>query len=623
MRVLMLCICLICLTKLSGQTTSMFKPFPGDSAEMYKFDLYKNFYADDNAEYRDREKLVRDFQKLKKDFTERSASGKNCYDLIVEFDSLIKRSGKHSAYLGMFAYIDLSNPAYYMKMDSFSQKVSPIVNSINETITALPRSSIINKNDNSHLPDYSFYYSQLQINPMRQLPPNERRIINDLTPALTNWQSQIFLTMMRTTQFKPVMTPNGIKNLPANLMELFNSTDRSLRKEAYQNNLDGIKSQREIYATLLLETVRNRNRIATLSGFKNYPEQYYAQRFLTSAEVNNLYRILKDSAYIFKRYETAVFENIKKIGHIDTVFAWDRFTPDPNAPTPRFTVGEATQIILDATRSLGNDYYTEMSKLLDPLNGRLDMVNRPNRILRPGFSNGSVGYNSVFFQGNYEGYMSDLIIFGHEAGHAVQNMLMDKNGVSSFYALGPGYFTESFAGFNELLITDYLYQKAISKDLKKYYLGKFLEQAVELFGNAMDETYEQILYDSIPAGKIGNADQLESQLQKTGREFSIWYEPHMKYEMQWVNEMQFVTNPLYRVNYVYSKLLALYYFSLYKQDGKSFTRKYNELLRNGYDQEPNKILNKFFGININDNKVIDLSLHLIKQKVEEYESLIN
>jgi oligoendopeptidase F len=143
-----------------------------------------------------------------------------------------------------------------------------------------------------------------------------------------------------------------------------------------------------------------------------------------------------------------------------------------------------------------------------------------------------------------------------------------------------------------------------------------------VFGNGMDATYEQTLYDSIPAGRINTADQFESQMQKTGAQFSIWYQPYMKYEMQWVNKMQFVTNPLYRINYVYSKLLALYYFSLYQQDSRSFIQKYNDLLRNGYDREPDNILKQFLNISITDKKLIDLSLALINKKIGEYEALI-
>jgi len=622
MRVIITILCCTYFFSLAGQSNSSFKPFPDDSADLYKFDLYKNYFINDEEEYKQRTELITGFNKFEKKFNEAVKSGqKNVYRLIYEYDSLGRKIGKHSAYLGMFAYIDLANPVYYMKMDTFDKQITPILNRINEIIASLPPPSI-DRSTGPTGPDYNFFYFQLRNNPLRKLPENERQIINDVTPNLVNWQPRLFQTTLRTIEFKPVKTPNGLLNLPANLNQIFNSSDRNVRKEGYLSNLEGIKSRREIFATLLLETVRNRNKAATLAGFKDYPEQYYAQRFLTRADVNTLLDRLKDSAYINKRYENALFENFKKIGGIDTVFAWDRNMPDPNAPAPRFTITEATNIILEATKPLGNDYRVEMSKLLDPKNGRLDMVNRPNRILRPGFSSGSVGYNSIFYQGNYEGYMSDVIIFGHEAGHAVQNMLMDKNAVSSFYALGASYFTESFAGFNELLITDYLYQKATTKELKKYYLSLFLNQATEFFGTGMDATYQQILYDSIPAGRINTVDQLESQMQKTGIQFSIWYQPYMKYEMQWVNKMQFVTNPLYQVNYVYAKLLAVYYFSLYQQDGNSFVQKYNALLRNGYDSEPDKILERFFNISVRDKKLVDLSFRLINKKIDEYEALI-
>jgi len=86
--------------------------------------------------------------------------------------------------------------------------------------------------------------------------------------------------------------------------------------------------------------------------------------------------------------------------------------------------------------------------------------------------------------------------------------------------------------------------------------------------------------------------------------------------------MQFTTNPLYQVNYVYAKLLALYYFYLYQQNSKSFIQKYNGLLRNGYDSEPDKILKQFLDISITDKKLVDLSLALINKKIDEYESLI-
>jgi len=70
---------------------------------------------------------------------------------------------------------------------------------------------------------------------------------------------------------------------------------------------------------------------------------------------------------------------------------------------PRFTIQDATREVVAAAAPLGPGYVRELRALLDPANGRLDLVARANRVDRQGFSTGSVGYPSTFFQGKFEG----------------------------------------------------------------------------------------------------------------------------------------------------------------------------------------------------------------------------
>jgi len=52
------------------------------------------------------------------------------------------------------------------------------------------------------------------------------------------------------------------------------------------------------------------------------------------------------------------------------------------------------------------------------------------------------------------------VTLSHEAGHGVQNMLMDSAGVLPRYSGGPNYFTESFATLSQLLLLEYLYHSS-------------------------------------------------------------------------------------------------------------------------------------------------------------------
>jgi oligoendopeptidase F len=258
-----------------------------------------------------------------------------------------------------------------------------------------------------------------------------------------------------------------------------------------------------------------------------------------------------------------------------------------------------------------------MRALLDPANGRLDMVPRADRIVRPGFSTGSVGFPSMFFQGRYEGYVDDLVILAHEAGHGVQNMLMDSAGVLPRYAGGPSYFTESFAMLNELLMLEHLATTSPDTADRRYFRRRLLENALGLFANAHESLLELQIYDSAAAGRALSADDIEALTQRTGAAFSVWYGPGSERRLQWLQPIQFYTWPLYRVNYVLARLLALGYLEQLHRDPAGFQRRYAQLLRNGYDAPPDVLLQKFMGIRLRDRSLVDGAVDVIARWMDE------
>jgi oligoendopeptidase F len=322
-----------------------------------------------------------------------------------------------------------------------------------------------------------------------------------------------------------------------------------------------------------------------------------------------------------RAYERARAAHLQRVAGLDTVHVWDLPLPEPGMAPPRFTVTEASRVIREAMAPLGPAYARELARLLDPANGRLDMAPGPNRSPRPGFSTAAVGYPSVFYQGRYECYLPDVVIFAHEAGHAVQAALMDASGVSALNAFGPSYFTESFAGFTELLLADHLYRTAPDPAARIYYLQQFLDRATGVFDNARASLFEQAVYDSIPGGGVRDADAAEALMQRIGSRYSIWYGENGEWKDQWINHIQYYTWPLYQVNYVYSTLLALKYFELYSRDPAGFAERYLALLSNGYDDEPNALLRRFLGFDLSSDALVADAMRLIEAKTAELERL--
>ena len=65
----------------------------------------------------------------------------------------------------------------------------------------------------------------------------------------------------------------------------------------------------------------------------------------------------------------------------------------------------------------------------------------------------------------------------------------------------------------------------------------------------------------VGAGKRPGADDIEAMTQATASKFSVRFGPDSEPQIAWLQPTQYFTRPLYRVNYVYSKLLALRYLA--------------------------------------------------------------
>jgi oligoendopeptidase F len=102
--------------------------------------------------------------------------------------------------------------------------------------------------------------------------------------------------------------------------------------------------------------------------------------FLTTDEVRSMYEKIALTADTHKRFQRMRVDRVKKQSGYDEVKYWDRnFTPT-DAPLPRFSIADTTKILKDSLAVLGPEYSRELAALLDPANGRLDIVGGENRV---------------------------------------------------------------------------------------------------------------------------------------------------------------------------------------------------------------------------------------------------
>lgn len=584
-----------------------FEVFPSGSAAAYHFNLERNFYSSPATAERERQQIVSRATALAAR-ARHLTSASELYDVLAASDSVARLAGRQYAYLSLRTAINTQDAAAQRSMSDFAAAIDPPLSEVGRVLGALPPSQFrAYESKDPRLQKYEYAARLAREDQSHTLDSLGEQTVDQLEPIATSWGPSLFQTLLAGTNWGSVEVAGRVLDVRLNGNEIRNHPDRSVREKGYRLGQAGIASRRDIYAFILSRQARARDAIARIRKWPDYPAQTYAAAALDRPWVVSVLAELATRGDINKAYERRRNDEIRRGLGIDSVRPWDLTAPSPGRAAPRFTIQQATRHVVDAAAPLGESYIRELRMLLDPANGRLDLVPRENRVDRPGFSTGSVGYPSMFFQGRFEGFTEDLIILAHEAGHGVQNMLMDSAHVLPRYAAGPSYFTESFAMLSELLLLEHLARSDELKADRHTFERRLLEDGLELFRNAHESTVELQLYDSVAAGRFLDADAVERLMQAVGSKFSIWYGPGSEKELAWVQPIQFYTRPLYRVNYVIAKLLALRYLDMLHQDPVNFRARYGALLRNGYDAPPADLLKRFLAIDLADSKALVLS----------------
>ena len=196
-------------------------------------------------------------------------------------------------------------------------------------------------------------------------------------------------------------------------------------------------------------------------------------------------------------------------------------------------------------------------------------------------------------------------IAAHEAGHAVQASLMTKNKIPLMYANGPGYFTESFGKFNELLLFDYLSDHETDSLKKLIYYSELKERLNVLYGSTEEAFVEYSLIKDIASEKIKNPDDLDSVTYLAGSSLNpLIYKEEPERKGLWMLLETNFREPMHNINDMIALALAIKYFELYKNNKSEFIPGYLKLLKEGYHDNPANLLKKV-NINIQSTEFIE------------------
>ena len=572
----------------------------------YHIDFARHFFASPEAEKAERAKLeetLKDLESLKGKI---GKSADNLQRAIQLSDRVQIQFQRRYSYLYLRNAVNTKDEASLAESSALEAEVT--------ARTAFLRQELM-RLDDQPLATFAAQQPSLKrhffaIESLRRYRPytlslKEEELLSATEPLNNDWQYDLYNKLIAHTPFGAVRSADGPK----------------AREEGFKSRYAGFASQRDLYAFTLMRLAAAGNRLAQLRHYEDAASRAYFGRYWSKEQVNDLLEQLTRQADLYKRYQRLRADHVKKILGSEDVNLWDLSAQPAGLQIPRFTIDQASQIMRDALAPLGAEYGEELASLLDPANGRMDIVPGINR-KSGGFSKGFIGFDSVFYSRGFAGYYNDVRVLTHESTHAIHRQLMNRNHVLPAYASGPNYLFESFAIFNELLLPDYLYSHETDPIRKQYYLEQFLDgKGMIMFVVAPEAALEQAIYDGVAQGSVKGADDLDVLTKGVYSRFSIWPEKHDELKYQWMNIPLMYEDPFYDINYIYGGLLAFKFYELYMRDPKQFIPRYLALMSNGFDAPPGALLKRFLDIDLKDPRLVSDACRILEGKLQRLEAI--
>jgi oligoendopeptidase F len=575
--------CSSCLT----QAQLSFKPVPDSLKNLYKYNLQKNFFKSED----DFNSFLTNFNTQLISFSnllDKSYSGQNLERLTQSLSRLEYDFRKMDLYLFLQYATNTTNQKASLLEDSIYDAIAAQRNRYKIFIKTTSSKAIKDLPTLPSMKPYQYYINNIINNKIHELSPAESNLLTSFNYLKNN---RYYDELVNSIPSDNIYTSTDTLDLFRDMTAWQNHPDSAVREDGERKLYKSYATAATPLAYRYIQMIKGLNAFSIAKKYENLIQENCYKLSLQESTLQAIFREIENNALLFKEF-------IKR----------------DNKEISRYSITTSTEILLNSFQQLGQGYYTKVAELLNPANGRLDIVGGPNRMGMQGAASVYPIDVSTFYANNYGGYYIDIMLLAHEAGHAVQASLMYDNKVSILNSSGPGYFTESFGKFNELLVSYYLYQNSKDAEQRKFYGAKYIERLLGLFGSAQEAAIEYNLIQGIIADKIIGPSDLDSSTFATESKYSD-YSKSPEQKRLWMRLETNFKAPMHNINDMLASLLAIHYFQQFLNDKNNFSVKYNKFLKNGYTDSPPQLLNDFMNIKISDKRFCIEAIQFIKAEL--------
>lgn len=468
--------------------------------------------------------------------------------------------------------------------------------------------------------DESFIISRARLLRDTLLPLEEEKLLKSMAIHGITSFGTLYNDLSSTIQAE-IDTEEGTKKMGmAAASALLESSNSTLRKSAYK----GINKTWQLHEEACS---------ASLNSINGWRHEINKRRSHTK-DVHFLDEPIHLSR-IEKKTLDAMFSAVRKhkdLGHrvirtkakilnLEKLGPWDLFAPFPSGSTKKdtkYTYNEAIEIIKKSFNAIDPDMKDFVSKMDE--SRWIEGSTQGNK--RPG------AYCTKFLKTRtprvymtYAGSMKDIITLAHELGHAHHNWLMRDLPLEQIKY--PMTLAETASTFAQTVVNEHLCKEAAND--KRQLLSVLWNDAkdIEAFILNIPVRFEfEDRFNTLRSERIATASELKELMKDS---WQNWYEDNLSEmnEMFWASKLHFHISSLsfYNFPYTFGYLFSLGVYSLKEKLGDSFYETYSNLLRDTGKMTAEDLAKKYLDVDLTSEDFWNKSLEIVKQKVEQFESL--
>ena len=587
--------------------------------EQYIWDLTKIFkdINEFNELYNELKKEIQDYSKNEKIMLE---SATNFYNAINDYYKITRKLEKLYVYTSLLSDEDTSNN----DNQGLKLKITNLYDEWSKNSFFLT-TNILKKDykeieeyykEEPKLLDYEIILKEQFRYKEHTLSDEEEKLLSNLSKVFGNNQRTYGLLKDSDINFGNIIDEEEkeVELTCSNYSIYIESKNRKVRKNAFETLYKTYKQFINTFASTLNGKV---NENITRAQIRKYNSSLEAALFndeLTKEIYNNLIDTVSNNMDVLFKY----YDLKKELLNLKELHLYDIYTPIISNFEKKYSFEDATNLVIDALKVLGDDYITILK---DGFTNRwIDVY--PTKSKRTGaYSCGSYDtYPYVLL--NYQERYNDVSTLAHELGHSMHSYYARKTNDYQYgdYSI---FVAEVASTVNEVLLAKHLLKTSKDKEEKLFIIDNLMNLFKStIYRQTMFAEFEKIIHEDAEQDIPLTADYISNKYYELNKKYfgeGVVVDEEIKYE--WSRIPHFYYN-FYVYKYATGLSAACKIANDILEGKPNAVENYKKFLSCGTTLNPIESL-KLADVDLNKKEVIESAINMFKEIIEEFKEINN